>query len=154
MKIVIVGCGRVGSTLARQLDREGHQVSVVDISMAAFNRLGDDFGGNMVPGNGLDEETLQRAGIEGADAFASVTNGDNRNLMAAQMARVIFNVPRVMTRVYDPIRAEVFRELGIETLCSTIIGATVIHDYIIEGVNRARPRSEDPAVTSTARTGS
>lgn len=151
MKVVIVGCGRVGSALARWLVSEGHQVSVVDVNMASFNRLGDDFRGEMIPGNGLDEETLRRAGIEQADCFAAVTNGDNRNLMAAQMAKVIFKVPRVITRVYDPIRAEVYRDMGLETLCSTTIGARIIHDYFVDGVNLSRPRSREEAAPATRR---
>ncbi|HEV3123756.1 MAG TPA: TrkA family potassium uptake protein [Candidatus Dormibacteraeota bacterium] len=141
MKVVIVGCGRVGSTLARRLAGEGHDVSIVELNVAAFNRLGEDFSGNMVPGNGLDEQTLRRAGIEKADAFAAVTNGDNRNLMMAQVAKEIFRVPRVITRVYDPIRAQVYQELGLETICSTIIGASLIHDFFIDGVNRAADAS-------------
>ena len=133
MNCVILGCGRVGSYLARLLDGEGHTVSVIDLNTAAFNRLGEDFRGNMVPGNGLDEESLRRAGIEQADCFAAVTNGDNRNLMAAQMAKEVFGVRRVITRVYDPIRAEVYRDIGLETICSTVIGASMIHDYFVEG---------------------
>lgn len=141
MKCVILGCGRVGSYLARLLDGEGHQVSVIDLDMAAFNRLGEDFGGNMVPGNGLDEQSLRRAGIEEADCFAAVTNGDNRNLMAAQLAKEVFGVRRVITRVYDPIRAEVYRDIGLETICSTVIGAHMIHDYLTAATPAAQPRS-------------
>ena len=133
MKCVILGCGRVGSYLARRLDGEGHEVSVIDLDTSAFNRLGEDFRGEMVPGDGLDEQTLRRAGAEGADCFAAVTNGDNRNLMAAQIAKEIFGVGRVITRVYDPIRAEVYREIGLETICSTVIGAEIIHDYFTAG---------------------
>src|SRR5260370_22242099 len=133
MKCVILGCGRVGSYLARQLMGEGHQVSVIDVNTAAFNRLGEDFTGNMVPGKGLDEETLRRAGIEDADCFASVTNGDNRNLIAAQIANDVFGVHRVITRIYDPIRAEVYRDIGLETICPTVIGAQMIHDYFVAG---------------------
>jgi len=136
MRVVVVGCGRVGSTLARRLAAEGHTVSVVDERPSAFERLGNDFGGEMVVGSGLDQATLRRAGIEQADCFAAVTQGDNRNLMAAQLALEIFKVKRVITRVYDPIRAEVYREMGVETICSTIIGATLIHDYFVSGVNR------------------
>ena len=136
MRIVIVGCGRVGSLLAKRLATEGHAVSVIDEKPSAFERLGDDFDGEMVVGNGLEGATLRRAGIEKADCFAAVMPGDNRNLMAAQLARDIFKVPRVITRIYDPIRAEVFREMGLETICSTVIGANLIHDYFIDGVNR------------------
>lgn len=137
MKCVILGCGRVGSYLARLLDSEGHRVSVIDFDTAAFNRLGEDFGGSMVPGNGLDEESLRRAGIEDADCFAAVTNGDNRNLMAAQMAKDVFGVRRVITRVYDPIRAEVYRDIGLETMCPTVIGADIIHEFFAAGTPAA-----------------
>ena len=138
VKIVIVGCGRVGSTLARKLVAEGHDVSVVDELVASFARLGEDFGGQMVVGSGIDEEVLRRAGIEAADCFASVTNGDNRNIMAAQIAKEVFKVNRVITRIYDPIRAEVYRELGLETICPTTIGADVLDEFFRTGVNRAQ----------------
>jgi trk system potassium uptake protein TrkA len=137
MRVLIVGCGRVGSTLARRLAAEGHAVSVVDEKPSAFERLGEDFNGEMVVGSGLDQATLRRAGIEKADCFAALTQGDNRNLMAAQLALEIFKVKRVITRVYDPIRAEVYCEMGVETMCSTVIGANLVHDYLITGVNRS-----------------
>ena len=127
MKLVIVGCGRVGAMAARALARGGHQVSVIDIKRKAFDRLGTDFPGEMVLGNGIDEDVLRRAGIEEADGFASLTNGDNRNIMAAQIAREIFKVPRVITRIYDPIREDVFRELGLNTVSPTLSGARQIH---------------------------
>jgi len=112
-------------------------VTIVDERVAAFDRLGDDFHGNMVVGTGIDLDVLRRAGIEHADAFASVTNGDNRNIMAAQIAMVVFKVPRVITRIYDPIREEVYREIGLETVCSTTIISDIVHGYIAGGVNRA-----------------
>jgi trk system potassium uptake protein TrkA len=127
MKLVIVGCGRVGAMAARALARAGHQVTVIDIKRKAFDRLGTDFPGEMVLGNGIDEDVLRRAGIEEADGFASLTNGDNRNIMAAQIAREIFKVPRVITRIYDPIREDVFRELGLNTVSPTLSGARQIH---------------------------
>ena len=127
MKLVIVGCGRVGAMAARALARGGHQVTVIDIKRKAFDRLGTDFPGEMVLGNGIDEDVLRRAGIEQADGFASLTNGDNRNIMAAQIAREIFKVPRVITRIYDPIREDVFRELGLNTVSPTLSGARQIH---------------------------
>ncbi len=132
-----MGCGRVGSLLALRLAGEGHTVCVIDEKPSAFERLGDDFSGEMVVGNGLEGATLRRAGIEKADCFAAVMPGDNRNLMAAQLAREIFKVKRVITRIYDPIRAAVYREMGVETICSTVIGAGLIHDYLIDGVNHA-----------------
>lgn len=127
MKLVIVGCGRVGAMAAIALSKAGHQVTVVDSNRRAFDRLGDDFSGEMVLGNGIDEDVLRQAGIESADGFASLTNGDNRNIMAAQIAREIFKVPRVITRIYDPIREDVYRELGLNTLCPTLSGARRIH---------------------------
>ncbi|HEX3604690.1 MAG TPA: TrkA family potassium uptake protein [Candidatus Dormibacteraeota bacterium] len=147
MRAVIVGCGRVGALLALRLVSEGHSVCVIDEKPSAFERLGEDFDGEMVVGNGLESTTLRRAGIEKADCFAAVMPGDNRNLMAAQLAREIFKVPRVITRIYDPIRAQVYREMGVETICSTVIGATLIHDFLIDGVNRA-----DAVVGAGART--
>lgn len=131
MKIVILGCGRVGSTLANMLDQSGHEVSVIDYSSEAFQRLSPDFKGETIPGNGVDEEILIRAGIKEADAFAAVTNGDNRNIMASQIAKEIFNVKKVMCRIYDPIREETFRELGMETICPTKVGAQMFFDEIV-----------------------
>lgn len=145
MKAVIVGCGRVGAALARQLTAEGHDVTVVDMTLSAFDRLGENFPGHMVIGNGLEEGTLVRAGIESADCFASVTNGDNRNLMMAQVAKHIFGVKRVITRLYDPIRADVYRDLGLETFCSTAIGAGIISEYFDTGRNRGPVLTEELA---------
>ncbi len=137
VKIVIVGCGRVGSTLARTMAEAGHEVSIVDERVSSFARLGEDFSGQMVVGSGVDEEILRRAGIENADCFASVTNGDNRNIMAAQIAKEVFDVARVITRIYDPIRAEVYRELGLETICPTTIGAALLEEFFTTGHNAA-----------------
>ena len=131
MKIVILGCGRVGSTLATMLDQSGHEVSIIDYSSEAFQRLSPDFRGETIPGNGVDEEVLIRAGIKEADAFAAVTNGDNRNIMASQIAKEIFNVKKVMCRIYDPIREETFRELGMETICPTKVGAQMFFDELV-----------------------
>lgn len=127
MKLVIVGCGRVGAMAAIALSKAGHQVTVIDSNRRAFDRLGSDFTGEMVLGNGIDEDVLRQAGIESADGFASLTNGDNRNIMAAQIALEIFKVPRVITRIYDPIREDVYRELGLNTVCPTLSGARQIH---------------------------
>ena len=126
MRVVILGCGRTGANLARMLAAEGHQVTVIDKARASFSRLGPDFTGNMVIGIGIDEDVLRRAGIEGAEAFVAVTNGDNTNAMSAQMARDIFGVPRVICRIYDPLRAEIYRKLGLEVICPTLWGATQI----------------------------
>ena len=127
MKLVIVGCGRVGAMAALALSKAGHQVTVIDSNRHAFDRLGSDFAGEMVLGNGIDEDVLRRAGIEQAEGFASLTNGDNRNIMAAQIAREIFHVPRVITRIYDPIRENVYHELGLDTLSPTLTGVREIH---------------------------
>ena len=134
MKAVIVGCGRVGSRLARELDTDGHQVTIIDEKVSAFGRLGEDFHGEMVVGTGIDESVLRRAGIESADWFVSVTNGDNRNIMAAQIAKVVFKVPRVITRIYDPIREQVFREMGLETVGSTTIVSDLVRRYFEKDV--------------------
>ena len=102
MKIIVVGCGRVGASLAEAYDRAGHEVIVVDISTSAFDRLPSGFGGNAMRGDGTDEDVLRRAGIEGADVFLSLTEGDNRNVMAAQLAVEAFEVPRVIAKINDP----------------------------------------------------
>jgi trk system potassium uptake protein TrkA len=127
MRVIIVGCSRVGAMVATLLARDGHQVTVVDINRDSFNRLGPDFPGEMVLGNGIDEDVLRKAGIEQAEGFASLTNGDNRNIMAAQIAHEIFHVPRVITRIYDPIRENVYRELGLHTMSPTLTGVQEIH---------------------------
>ena len=130
MKIVILGCGRVGATLATMLDRAGHKVSIIDYSNEAFRRLDPKFGGETLIGNGVDEEILVRAGIKDADAFAAVTNGDNRNIMASQIAKEIFNVKKVVCRIYDPIRQSTYNELGLDTISPTIIGAQLMFESL------------------------
>ena len=130
MRIIIMGCGRVGAELARLLDAEGHEVVILDLDSYSFRRLPRDFKGRALVGNGLDEETLRKAGIEKTDVFISVTQGDNRNVMAAQMAKHIFNVPQVICRIYDPIREEMYRELGLKTISPTIIGAKALKELI------------------------
>jgi trk system potassium uptake protein len=132
MRVVILGCGRVGSTLALMLDSEGHDVSIIDIDPSAFRRLGESFGGRAINGMGISPDVLRDAGVENASAFLAVTNGDNTNIMAAQIAKVIFKVPRVMARIYDPLRAEVYREVDIETLCITTLGAGIFHDRLLD----------------------
>jgi trk system potassium uptake protein len=131
VKIVILGCGRVGSTLATMLDRAGHTVSIIDYTSDAFQRLSPDFGGETILGNGVDEEVLVRAGIKEADAFVAVTNGDNRNIMSSQIAKEIFRVKKVMCRIYDPIREEIYHELGLETISPTKVGAQMFFDAIV-----------------------
>jgi trk system potassium uptake protein TrkA len=123
VRVVILGCGRVGAQLARLLDQAGHAVTIIDSSNDSFQRLDSQFGGDKIQGNGTDEEVLRRAGIEQADAFAAVTNGDNRNIMASQIAKEIFHVKKVVCRIYDPIRQDIYKDLGLETFSPTIIGA-------------------------------
>ena len=119
MKAVIVGCGRVGAGLADDLDRAGWQVLIIDISQAAFDRLPSSFGGTALRGDGTDEDTLRRAGAEGADLFLSLTEGDNRNVMAAQLAVDVLGARRTIAKVNDPVRAEAYAHLGIAALCRT-----------------------------------
>ncbi len=130
MKIVILGCGRVGAMLASKMDKAGHTVSIIDQSSDSFQRLDPQFSGQTVVGNGVDEDVLIRAGIKEADAFAAVTNGDNRNIMASQIAKEIFKVKQVVCRIYDPIRQSTYRELGLEGLCPTAMGAQMLFDAI------------------------
>jgi trk system potassium uptake protein len=130
VKVVIMGCGRVGSTLATQMDKAGHKVTVIDSNNDAFLRLEANFKGEKVTGNGVDEEVLRRAGIETADAFAAVTNGDNRNIMASQIAKEIFHIKKVVCRIYDPIRESTYREMGMETICPTIVGAQMLFNSL------------------------
>jgi trk system potassium uptake protein TrkA len=120
MKVIVLGCGRLGAYLARQLASRGHEVTVIDQDATSLERLGDDFPGRTVVGTGIDEDVLRQAGIEGCQAFIAVTNWDNTNVMAAQVAREIFGVPRVICRLYDPLREEFYRSLGLETICPTL----------------------------------
>ncbi|MHB1001633.1 MAG: potassium channel family protein [Armatimonadota bacterium] len=131
MKVIILGCGRVGSTLASTMFNDGHDVTIIDKKNESFRRLGPDFKGRMVVGNGVDNEVLKKAGIEQADSFVAVTNGDNTNIMSVQIAKVKFNVPKVIARIYDPIRACAYQEMGVETICTTVVGARLINDYLL-----------------------
>ncbi len=130
MKVVIMGCGRVGSTLASLMEQTGHKVTIVDSNSDSFQRLSLDFKGEKIVGNGIEEEVLRRAGIETADAFAAVTNGDNRNIMASQIAKEIFNIKKVVCRIYDPIRESTYREMGMETICPTLVGAKMVFNSL------------------------
>lgn len=130
MNVVVMGCGRAGAMLATLLDRDGHQVVVLDINPESLKRLPSDYGGTALIGDGTDEDTLKRAGIETADAFVALTEGDNRNVMAAQIAKHIFNVQRVMCRIYDPLREELYETLGLDALCPTTIFAHMLRDKL------------------------
>ena len=131
MKVVIMGCGRVGAQLANMLDKEGHDVAILDLDAYSFRRLSAEFQGTALVGSGLDEDTLRKAGIEQASAFVAVTQGDNRNIMSSQIARHVFNVPRVLCRIYDPLRRDLFAQLGLETISPTSIFAMMLHDKLI-----------------------
>ncbi len=130
MKVIIMGCGRVGAALATNLDSEGHEVTIIDLNATQFKRLPANFRGISTVGNGIDQDTLKRAGIEHADAFAACTQGDNRNLMACQIAKHIFNVPKVVCRVYDPVREELYHSMGLETVSPTIIISSLLKQAI------------------------
>jgi trk system potassium uptake protein len=130
MHVVILGCGRVGANLANLLDSEGRDVSIIDRNSDQFRRLDPDFHGTAIVGTGIDQEILRRAGIEQADIFVALTNGDNTNVMAAQIAQHVFRVPRVICRVYDPVREEAYRNLGLETYCPTTLGTAMVRQLM------------------------
>ncbi len=121
MRVIIIGCGRVGASTAAQLDERGDHVTVIDQDQRAFNRLPQTFAGATVRGNGTAEDIQRGAGAEMADLVMALTEGDNRNALAAQMAKHTFGVPRVIAKINDPMRAEAFRSLGLETICRTVI---------------------------------
>ena len=127
-----MGCGRVGSTVANRLDGEAHKVTIVDLDTQAFRRLPAGFSGSRFAGSGVDDRVLIAAGIREADAFLALTQGDNRNLLAAQMAKHLFRVQTVVTRVYDPLRAELFGRLGLRTFSPTNISADLAYEALIE----------------------
>ena len=131
-KVVIMGCGRTGSWLANLLDAAGHSVTVMDVENYSFRRLSPDFKGKAIIGNGIEQEALKKAGIEEAEIFIAVTQGDNRNIMAAQIAKHIFNVPRVICRIYDPLRQEIYQTLGLETISPTTIFAEMLKKWVEE----------------------
>ena len=133
-----MGCGRVGSLLALELESHGHTVAVIDQSKEAFRRLGPDFKGRTVTGVGFDRDTLLEAGIEGAQAFAAVSNGDNSNILAARVARESFGVTNVVARIYDPGRAEIYQRLGIPTVATVLWAA----DQILRRLTPEGSRSE------------
>jgi trk system potassium uptake protein TrkA len=130
MHVVILGCGRVGATLAIMLEAEGHSIAIIDRERDSFRRLGRGFKGKTILGIGIDEDVLRKAGIERAGGFAATTNGDNTNIMSAQIVKVKFKVPRVIARLYDPLRAEAYKELGIDTISPTLLGAGMCRDFL------------------------
>jgi trk system potassium uptake protein TrkA len=130
MKIVIVGCGRVGSTLADNLDADGHDVIIFDIRTSAFDRLPATFKGTAIRGDGTDVEVLRRAGAEQSDIFLALTEGDNRNVMAAQVATESLGVSQVVAKINDPVRAAAYAELGVVTLCRTNLMVDTVATYL------------------------
>ena len=130
MFVIIMGCGRVGARLALMLTAAGHEATILDVKASAFSRLGGEFTGTTILGNGVDQEVLKRAGIERADAFVAATQGDNRNIMASQIAQHVFGVKRVVTRIYDPLRSDTFTELGLLAISPTIIGANKFYEEL------------------------
>lgn len=130
MKTIVLGCGRVGSTLSNILTVEGHEVALIDVNPNAFKRLSKTFSGKKITGHGFDKDVLEAAGIEHCDAFVSVTNGDNTNIVAARVARDEYRVPNVVARIYDPLRAQIYRRLGIITIAPVTWAANKIKDLI------------------------
>ena len=163
MKIVIVGCGRVGASVAEAYDAVGHQVVIIDIVTSAFDRLPATFGGEAIRGDGIDEDVLRRAGAEGADVFLALTEGDNHNIMAAQLASEALGVERSIAKINDPVRAKAYAELGIATLCRTGLMMDAVDHYLglpasnLPGMlapvgHHHGPEHERPAVGASAGT--
>ena len=145
MKAVIVGCGRVGAGLADELDRAGWQVLIIDVQASAFDRLPSGFGGTALRGDGTDEDTLRRAGAEDADLFLALTEGDNRNIMAAQLGVEALGARKTVSKVNDPVRAEAYAYLGIATLCRTNLMTESVLAFAGQAVTE-RPGIYAPAV--------
>ncbi len=135
MNILIVGCGKVGSRLACVLSAEGHDVSLVDKDERSFSQLDDDFSGLTVTGIPIDQDILRSAGIENCDALAAMTPDDNVNIMVSQVAKEIFNVNKVVTRIYDPAREDVFSHFGLNTICPTNMTVDTVRNYLLEDGN-------------------
>ncbi|MDO3395097.1 TrkA family potassium uptake protein [Nocardioides cremeus] len=145
MHVVIMGCGRVGSTLANSLEDRNHTVSIIDSEPDAFRRLGPAFNGDKIAGIGFDQEVLEKAGIRRADAFAAVSSGDNSNIIAARVARETFGIQQVVARIYDPGRAEVYQRLGITTVATVKWTADQVLRRILPA--GAEPDFRDPSGT-------
>ncbi|HET7194392.1 MAG TPA: TrkA family potassium uptake protein [Nocardioides sp.] len=145
MHVVIMGCGRVGSTLARSLEERNHTVSVIDSEPDSFRRLGPEFNGDKVTGFGFDQAVLEKAGIRRAEAFAAVSSGDNSNIIAARVARETFGIDQVVARIYDPGRAEVYQRLGITTVATVKWTADQILRRLLPA--GAEPDFRDPSGT-------
>ncbi len=147
MHIIIVGCGRVGAELAQMLSQEGHNVVIIDKKVASFKRLGSDFNGITITGVGFDPDILKRAGVERADALAAVTNGDNSNIMVSEIAKKIYKVPQVITRIYDPLRADIYKKFGLNTISTTTIVAQIFRSALLKQSDRMEyPVGEDTGI--------
>ncbi len=144
MRVIIVGCGRVGARVAAALDSSGEHVTVIDISAQAFSRLPTTFGGETVRGNGTDEDVMRAAGAEQADIVMTLTEGDNRNALAAQLAKHRFGAPRVIAKINDPLRGETYRALGLETICRTVILGDALVTAAVEGAEATNGFVEAP----------
>ncbi|MGI8588556.1 MAG: potassium channel family protein [Chloroflexia bacterium] len=149
MKIVIMGCGRVGARLAQLFSADGHEVSVADLHAEAFARLGPEFRGHTQTGTGIDEDVLKLTGIEGADLFIAVTDHDNANIMAAQIAKLRFGVPRAIARIYEPDREETFHRLGLETICPTTLVSNRIYKAVTTGAGARIAPVQPPTPATT-----
>jgi trk system potassium uptake protein TrkA len=133
MFVIIMGCGRLGAALATMLEEDGHQLAILDVDKFAFDHLPPNFKGKKILGDGTDQDTLRKAGAESADAFVATTRGDNRNALAAQVARHVFQIERVGSVIFDPIREEVYKELGLRTINPTKIEAQMLRESIERG---------------------
>jgi len=129
-----MGCGRVGGKLAAMFDAAGHKVTVVDLDAYSFRRLPPTFSGTALIGDGTDEDVLRKAGIENSNAFIALTQGDNRNVMAAQIAKHIFEVPRVICRIYDPLRKDIYEQLGLESISPTEVFADLLFQRLSQKI--------------------
>jgi trk system potassium uptake protein TrkA len=143
MRTIIVGCGRVGAGLATQLAKDGHEVIILDESTEAFRRLAPDFPGQALRGDGTDESVLRRAGAQGADWFLALTNGDNRNILAAQLASETFGIANVLCKINDPVRAQAYAMLGVNTVDRTMM--------LIDSIGRFMGRQALPGATDVNR---
>ena len=142
MRVVIVGCGRLGARLAAQLDEASNDVVIVDRDSLAFRKLASSYRGDTLIGTGIDEDVLRQAGIEQADCFIAATEEDNRNIFAAQVAKMTFNVPKVFARIYDPIRAETYGHFGLDVICPTATIATRVLDTLENERPERAPETE------------
>ncbi len=143
MHFVIMGCGRVGSSLARVMEKRGHSIAVIDVNVESFRRLGPDFSGRTVKGVGFDRDVLLKAGIRETDGFAAVASGDNSNILAARVVREEFDVQNVVARIYDQGRAEVYEKLGIPTVATVRWAAGQVMNRLLTDV--ATPVWRDPS---------